>query len=198
MTELRKTFITDETSGDTMTVNSEGRGDVIQHAHVSQGTQHFHIDGLTTGTYRYILIDISDTTNYPHTLTDYVHVEWLEIEVDADVQGAYSVNLGFLDNVDATNGDRYITKHWSGSRTAGNQLLEFINPYPNGWRMRPENTVTHMISLNDTNYQTDVDLPSTLTPTAPDTPAGTGDVVLEVTVTAGTINLSQEMGYHTH
>ena len=196
MSELRKLIITDGT--DDVTVNSDGHLDVVQHTHPDTGAVHFHIDGLTTGTTRYILVDLSDTTNYPHVNTTYAHLEWLQIEVDGTNAAEYKVYIGFLENVDATDGDRYIVKHVSGSRTAGQSIRMFDNFAPNGHRMRSESTATHMISLNDTNYQTDVNLPSTLDPSTSDTPSGSGDVILEIVVSAGTIDASIDLSYHSH
>ncbi len=195
----QKSQLVDAVTGEPMTVNTEGRGDVVQHSHVDQGSLHMHVDGLTAATYRYILIDISDTVNYPHSNTDYAHIEWVEVEVDGSAQATFQLNLGFLKDVDADNGDRYVVKHWSGTRTAGVSFREFVNMYPNGQRMRSESIATHMISVDDANYQTaGADLPSTLDPTTSDTPSGNGDVVLEVIVGAGTIDMAIEIGYHSH
>lgn len=179
-------------------VDENGRIAVVQHAHPDTGAIHFHIDGLTVGTYRFILIDISDITNYPHANTTYAHVEWVEIQVDSNNTGAYSVSLGFLENVNGDNGDRYIIKHWSGSKTVGNQLLIFEHMVPAGWRMQSGRILTHAISVNDANYQTDVNLPSSIDPSAPDTPSGDGDVITEIIVTAGEINIAIDIGYHSH
>jgi hypothetical protein len=184
--------------GNVMTVNSDGRGDIIQHSHLDSGAMHMHVDDLTAGTYRYIAVDISNTSGYPHDNTNYAHIEWLQLEVDGTNSAVYTVRLGFLENVDATNGDRYVMKHWSGNQTAGRQIRDFVNPYPNGWRMRSENSATHMISVDDTAYQTDVNLPSSLDPDTADTPSGSGDVVLEIIVSAGTIDIAVELGYHSH
>lgn len=194
----QKTQLVDAITGDPVAINTEGRIEIIQHPHQGFGTLHFHVEGLTAGTYRFILIDISDTTNYPHINTSNAHLDWFEIQVDADVNGDYAINLGFVENVDATAGDKYITKHWSGTKSAGNQLLESFSPFPNGWRMISSKVATHDITLNDTNYQTDVNLPSTLDPATADTPAGSGDVILEIVVNAGEINFSLDVGYHSH
>jgi hypothetical protein len=198
MSIIRKVYVTDEVNDTTMTVNSEGRGDIVQHAHIDSGATHFHLAGLGIATTRYILIDISDTTNYPHSNTTYAHVEWVQLEVDGSAAAAYTVNFGFLENVDTDNGDRYVVKHWSGTRTAGQSIRQLDNLYPNGWRMRSGSLATHAISLNDANYQTDVNLPTTLSPGAAATAPGDGDVILEVIVTAGTIDIAVELGYHSH
>jgi hypothetical protein len=189
--------VVSSTKGDyDMTVNEEGRGDVVQHAHPNSGTIHF--EASITATSRFILIDVSDTTNYPHTETNYVHIEWLQVAVDGDNQADYEVCIGFLENVDATNGDFYGAKCFSGTKTAGRSFVQFESPYPNGWRMRTSDMATSKTSLNDTNYQTDVDLKTTLDPSTADTPSGDGDVVAVVTVSGGTLNLTVDIGYHTH
>lgn len=198
MTELRKLILVDAVTGEALDINIEGRAEIVQHAHPDTGAIHFHVEGLTAGTYRFILIDLSDTTNYPHANTSYAHVEWIEAQVDSNNTGDYTVSLGFLENVDDANGDRYISKHWSGTKTAGNQLLAFDNLLPAGWRMRSQSIATHAISTNDTNYQTDVNLPSTLDPATSDTPSGNGDIVLEIVVNVGEIDVSFDIGYHSH
>lgn len=188
----------DGNTGKAMTVNSEGRGDVVQHAHVGQATLHFTVEGLEVGIHRFILIDISDTANYPHINTDYVHIEWLHTEIDGNNQADYTSCIGFLKNVDASNGDRYALSCVSGTKTAGQSIRLFENYYPNGYRLRSESIVTSNISLNDTAYQTDVNLKSTLNPITADTPAGNGDVILEIVVNAGVVNANIDLGYHTH
>lgn len=198
MTQLRRHIVVSESTDVSMTVNSEGRGDVVQHEHPSRTAIHITVNNLTTGVYRYVIVDMSDTVNYKHIAGEYAHLEWVEIQIDSDNTGAFTAGLGFVENVDASGGDRYIVKHWSGDKTAGNSFQELVNLYPNGWRMISSHVTTHEVSLADAGYQADVLLPSTLNPTAADTYPGDGDVVLEVTVEAGSVNMSFELSYHTH
>lgn len=198
MSWLRNIFITDANTGKTAGIDDDGRLAVTPHSHHNNGTIHMHVDGLTTGTTRYILVDISNTTDYPHTNTDFVHLEWFDIEVDGNTSANYTVNLGFLENVDATNGDRTIVKHWSGSRTVGQSIRALFDPIPNAPKMHSDYVTTHEVSLNDINYQTDVNMATTLDPTTADTPSGNGDVVLEIIVTAGTVDIAISASYHTH
>lgn len=177
---------------------STGAIKVSEHSVVGNGAFHMHIDSITAGTTRYIVIDISDTTNYPHTETDYPHLEWIQMAVDGNATADYVISVGFLDDVDATNADSYMMKHWSGTKTAGRSFREHLVFAPNGWKMSPEFIATSDVTLNDTNYQTDVNLPSTIDPGTSDTPSGSGDMILEVVVAAGEISLSLEGGYHSH
>lgn len=197
MTELRKVQITDIANSNDMTVNSEGRGDVVQHAHPNNGFIHFESASLSASQ-DFILIDISDTVNYPHTLTDYVHLEWLRIHTDATALTAdYSIEVGFLENVDATDGDFHALYDLSGAINLGTSKDVQFNFYPNGARCQAS-SVANNPTLNDTAFQTDVNLASTLDPTTADTPSGDGDLVLRLSHTAGNIIIGVEASYHTH
>lgn len=176
----------------------DGHLSVIPHAHGDSSTIHFHVDNLTTGTYKYILVDRSDLTNYHHLYENELHMEWIEIEVDSDNTGEYFVSWGFLDNVDASGGDRYVIDHISGSKTAGNSIHIHKNFGIHGPVMDPNKVTTHNISVADTSYQTDVNLPSTLDPTSANTPSGTGDIVVEATIISGSVNLAITFQYHSH
>ena len=55
------------------------------------------------------------------------------------------------------------------------------------------------VTENDTAFQTDVNLRSTLDPTGTAaTPSGNGDMVMRVTDTAGTYTITVMVGYHSH
>lgn len=197
---VAKRVIQDPVTGALATINPDGRQNVVQHAHPDSGQIHVDVTALTTANNpeRYLVIDLSNTTGYPHNSTGHIHVEWVEVQVDSNNIGAYDLTLGFLADVDSTGGDRYAVKKWSGDKTAGNQLADFVNIAPGGWRMRTQNIATSNIVLASTNYQTDVPIPTTLNPSSASVAPGSGDVVLEVDLTAGTIDLSFEIGYHSH
>ncbi len=182
----------------TMTINSDGHGEIVQNCHPDSSAMHFHIEDQTASSTSFILIDISDTTNYGHSNTSFIHIEWVQAQVDASITGNYELSIAFLEDVDVTSGNRYIIKHWSGTQQAGNQLLIFENMFPSGWKMRAINNATHLISLNNTDYQTDVNLATTLDPSSADTPPGAKDVIMFLEVTAGTINVAIDIGYHSH
>ena len=110
---------------------------------------------------------------------------------------AYMVGWGFLDNVDATNGDFFHFHHIVGTRTAGLLQESSLIMSPNGWVGNGQHATGHK-SLNDAAFQTDVNLASTLDSGVADTPSGDGDIVLRAMVTAGTIDITISVGYHTH
>ena len=68
--------------GKAPSINSEGYLDSVQHAHPDSGIFHFHASSIAASQ-DFILIDISDDTNYPHAAGSYAHLEWLNFQVDA-------------------------------------------------------------------------------------------------------------------
>jgi hypothetical protein len=193
--KARRVLITGS-DGTIAEVNSEGRLDVVEHAHVSNGFIHFEKD--MSASEDLILIDISDTTNYPHIDTSYIHLENIRIHTDSSASADYTLEIGFLDDVDADNGNFYSLIDVDGTKTTGQRKEIFLNLYPNGPRCQTSSIATSEKSLNDTAFQTDVNLASTLDPGTTDTPSGDGDFVLRVTVNAGTVIVGVELSYHTH
>lgn len=160
---------------------------------------HFRANNITSDT-NFILHDMSDTTNYKHlsTHTAYIHIKNIFVQVDANAAATWDVKLGFLQNVDDTNGDFWIIRHWAGSIQASQDLLLFLPLDASGNKCTPDDTITHGISLNDTAYQTDVNLPSIIDPTTADTPAGNNDLVLLVEVSTGAVDVVFDFAGHTH
>lgn len=81
----------------------------IDSQNVVQGfgaTQTIHLDTATNSTLiAYMLVDISDTTNWKHTNTDHIIIRHLLIETDPDASWVGEVKIGFLSSVDGTDGD---------------------------------------------------------------------------------------------
>lgn len=181
------------------TVNTEGRLDVVQHSHPGSGYIHVDFDVTAgAGDTDLILIDLSDTTNYPHSETGYIHIEEIHIDIDSGSSSVYSVTIGFLENVDATDGDLYEIMHVDGSKDAGLSKEISRKFYPNGPRCSSTYIATSDITLNDTTYQTDVNLATTIDPGTADTPPGSGDLVLIANTTSANIGVEINIAYHTH
>lgn len=182
---------------ETATINPEGNLNITPHAHPDNGVFHFHVDGLAADT-QFILIDISDIINYPHVNTDYVHIDWLDFEVDASANADYTVSIGFLEDVDINSGDFYVVSHFSGTKQTGQNKELFKRYIPAGVRARASSVVTHAANIDTTDWQTNVDLATTLDPTTADTGPGIRDFVMKVIINAQNINLAVDGGYHTH
>lgn len=153
-----------------------------------------HIDnGSIAATTASMVIDLSDTTNWPHTETGHVNIEWMIIEVDPDAAFLGEVKIGFLSNVDGTNGDFNQVIDIDMAKKS-DLVIENIDFGTHGIDMRA-NHHFGPITANSTLFQTDVNL------IGPDGntsyPSGDGDIVLLVERAAGSVDVSVSLGYET-
>ena len=158
-------------------------------------TQTVHLDtGSVAAQTAFMLIDISDTTNWQHTNTDHVIIRHILIEVDPDASYLGEVKIGFLSSVDGTDGDLNQIIDLDLAKKS-DLVIEDLS-FAGGFHCQAS---THFgpILADSTLFQTDVDLggpddPSTLT-----YPSGNGDLVMLVEVAAGTADVSVTMVYET-
>ncbi len=69
-------------------------------------TSTMHLDTATDSTLKaFMLVDISDTSNWKHTETDHIIIRHILIEADPDASWVGEVKIGFLSNVNGTDGD---------------------------------------------------------------------------------------------
>ena len=195
MTELRKNYVTDETTGDTLEIDSLGHAGVVNHAHSEGG--HILFKKTFSASEDVILIDLSDTTNYPHDNTVWLHTSNMTLDIQGDATADYVVTIGFLASVDGTDGDFHEIFEIDGSKKAGSSHTLQISQAPEAPKLKAGSFVGPM-SENDTAFQTDVNLASTLDPATADTPSGSGDMVMRVLRTAGTFSVNLMIGYHSH
>jgi hypothetical protein len=151
---------------------------------------HIDVQNISAQT-AFMLIDLSDTTNWPHTETGHVNLEYIVLEVDPDASYLGEVKLGFLTNVDGTNGDFNQVFDVDMAKKS-DLLVETINFGSHGMDLE----ITHWFGptiANSTLFQTDVNL---LGPDgATSYPSGDGDLVMLVERSAGTVDISVTMGY---
>jgi hypothetical protein len=141
----------------------------------------------------FMVIDVSDTTNWPHTETGHVNIEWLILEVDPDNSFTGEIKLGFLENVDATNGDFYQVIDIDMARSSS-LVVENMDFGTHGIDMESDHHFGPIIA-NSTLFQTDVNLDG---PDGTNSfPSGNGDVVLLVERSAGSVDVSITVGYET-
>lgn len=155
-------------------------------------TVHIGAIGVASET-AYMLIDLSDTTNWPHSNTGHVNIIGVAPVLTPNNSFRGDVTIGFLTNVDATNGDMNVIHGWHFVQASG-----FINGYVNWSFSHVEGEVVTWFGptkANNTNFQTDVNL------AGPDGttvfPSGDGDVVMLVERTAGTIDVGLTVLYKT-
>ncbi len=147
----------------------------------------------TTG---FMLVDLSDITNWPHTGIAHIDIESVTVQINPITAFRGDVELGYLSDVDADNGDFNVIFTWHFDQNADTvfQRLDFgalghfhANATTPQW-FGP-------VTANDAIWQTDVNL---LGPDGNTSyPSGNGDLVLKITRSAGTVDASILVGYHT-
>lgn len=139
----------------------------------------------------YILIDLSDTTNFPHTDTGHIHWDGFLVSINPSVAFVGDIIFGYLKNVDATDGDfvhvRTIHIELQSDNVHGDTIF-----FPVGIGMSDSYHLGAM-TANDTAFQTDV----ALTSPAGTSVAGSGDMAMRVVMSAGNVDISATILYHT-
>ncbi len=158
-------------------------------------TQTVHLDtGAVAVQTAFMLIDISDTTNWKHTNTDHIIIRHLLVEVDPDANYLGEVKIGFLSNVGAAEGDlnQILDLDMAKKSDLAIEDLSFTG----GFHCQAS---THFgpVLVDSALFQTDVNLggpddPSTLT-----YPSGNGDLVMLVERSAGEVDVSVTIIYET-
>lgn len=153
---------------------------------------HFDIQNVQAQT-AYMIVDLSDTTNWPHTKTGYITIEYLILEVDPDSSYAGEVKLGFLSNVDVDNGDFHQIIDIDMARQSA-LLVETIDFGSHGMDLEKAHWFGPT-TADSTLFQTDTSLKGPDGNTS--YPAGDGDLVLIIERTAGAVDVSLTIGYET-
>ncbi len=154
---------------------------------------HLAVDDIaaTTG---YMLVDLSDTTNWPHIPTGLISLRSIVISIDPDVNFQGDIVFGFLENVDGTNGDLLKILSFHLEKKA-DPIDIFINFGPFEMDLDADRWFGPTIA-DDTTWQTDVNL---LGPDGNTSfPAGDGDLVCKVIRSAGQVEIGVTVGYETY
>ena len=147
----------------------------------------------------YVLVDLSDTTNYPHTATGQVHLQGLLLNTEKASDGVYDIWAGVLTENDSDDGsvewfevfhieavgnatdstDRmYVARDY----TFGGSKPQGINLFVDDSSSTPYLT-TNMTTADDSTYDNEVGLTG---PGDDSTLPAAGDVILYVEEVSGT------------
>ena len=177
------------------TANSDTSLNIVYGAHHSKITCFDILNvGADTG---YHLVDLSDTTNYPHTETGHIDLEWITVNISASKLCQAVIYLGFLSSVDATNGDLNVIKTYHIGQAGTNERTQISDTF-----IQPGAMISCQTSewfgptqANDTAWQTDVNL---MSPNGvANSGAGNGDLVMKIDWTAGALDVNLVAAYHT-
>ncbi len=153
---------------------------------------------------RFIIVDLSDTTNYPHEYTNRIEIQHIKIvarETALPAPGTVilSFKTGFLSDVDRTDGTlETITK---SNFTLGNAEMGEQDYYFNENPIVCDSSryVTFDEDENEAAWADTQTYRSTLDSTSADTNPGSGDLVGQVTFwDAGTAEIEILVGYNTY
>lgn len=97
------------------------------------------------GTTFFMAVDLSDTTNYPHTVGTGTHIDWLAtyLQLDKNNQGAGTARVGVITRIDGTNADVSFfagTSFTNGSGTGGTSIRDRAYPQPLSTRVESGST----------------------------------------------------------
>ncbi len=150
----------------------------------------------------YVLVDLSDTTNFPHDQTGYIEFLGMVINTEKASDGVYDLWFGVISEVDATNGsaDWFQVIHLEAVGNATDSTDRFAwqidytlaggNPRGVVCDVISEATphlVTNITQNGNTNWQTDTGLASPAGAAAGATgKPGAGDIVMWVEEVSGT------------
>jgi len=184
--------MTNQYNGDLTTDIQGDRAQVVILGTVLTDT--VHIDAEVAVETAFMVIDKSNTAVWKHTQSTGYHVvlEYIILEVNPDNSYAGEVKLGFLENVSGTDGVFHQFLDIDLRKQAAT-VIEVIEFGEHGFQL---STNTHFgPQITSTRFQTDVNLGGPDDPTTLTYPSGDGDLVLWVTRTAGTVDVSLTVGY---
>ena len=163
----------------------------------------------------YVLVDLSDSTNFPHTATNEAHLLGLHVSAEGHSNAVFDIWVGVISEVDASNG----TAEWfdifhlesdhnptdstdrftcSRDYTLGGTNPEGINCCITSGSMTK--IVTMQRQAGNTNWQTDTGLASPVGAASGATgKPGAGDIVVwvEEATNGGTLDFSITATYET-
>jgi len=150
----------------------------------------------------YVLVDLSDTTNFPHAGTTHVEVLGLKVSTEKASDGVYDIWFGVITEVDASNGsaDWFEVFHLQASGNATDSTDRFAwqldytlggsNPQGINCLVVSEalpHFITNVTQNGSTTWQTDTGLGSPAGAAAGATGRpGAGDIVMWVEEVSGT------------
>lgn len=173
------------------TINKGGRrSQFVAAGYADTDIIHIDVQNIIL-TQAFMLVDLSDTVNWPHSNTGYINIEYIILEIDPDDSFVGEVKLGFLSNVDATNGDFHQVIDIDMIRKS-DLLVEVVDFGSHGMDLE----LSHWFgptTANSTRFRTGVNL---LGPDGNTSyPSGNGDLVMLIERTGGAVDVSMTIGY---
>ena len=157
-----------------------------------------------------VLIDLSDTSGFPHKETREINISSIRVNFDKAAASTATVRIGVVNFVDTSTGSITWFYEIKSDLNVSNTNVELFRNYnPNFIRTRVEGgtascgddcngTTPYLFSNSKTNgsttYQTDVKL---LSVTGTNVFPGRGDIVMEWTKAGSAMNITVDIDYNT-
>jgi hypothetical protein len=154
---------------------------------------HLDAQGVATAT-GFMLVDLSDTTNWPHVNTGHVDLEYINIQINPSTSYRGDINVGWLENVNTNYGDLKVLYTWHFDQ-ASSILVDQLNFGVAGGFHAESDRWFGFSDATSVLWQTDVNIQGPDGATS--YPSGDGDFVLRVGRTAGDVDVSILVGYTT-
>lgn len=141
-----------------------------------------------------ILVDLSDTTNFPHDATGRIDVSWMKIDIEKSAANVIGeIEVGMITRIDGTDADiSYLTglQFLKGSDT---NLSEIMNYQPSQLKFAAGRFITNVTETNVAAVNTGTTLDSANGSITP----GLGDVIIKQAYTSGgNYDFDIEILYH--
>lgn len=159
------------------------------------------VGSQTTATTTYYgLVDLSDTTNFPHTDTGRLDISFIRLSIDKAKTALGSLSFGIITRINGTNAD--IVYFANGSFTENDTPTIEINANISPHQVKGEivnqrlsRFKTNAVALNVTAINTGVTLTGPGTNFVP----AVGDLIIRVvTTTGGNMSFVAAVNYHSH
>jgi len=183
---------------DAVVTTSTSEGETSAHfvpGHVDIEVVHIDVEVSATATTAFMLIDLSDTTNWPHSSTGHIDIAYWMFNVNPTSTFVGDIDIGFLSAVDGDNGDfnGVFEIHMDKKQDSITEMMNF-----GAFEMSLE--LAHWFGptiANSTLFQT-----SGANIVGPDGstshPSGAGDLAMIVTATTSDVAVGLTIGYRTH
>jgi hypothetical protein len=169
------------------------------HAHKSSGYAHMHIPTIAApATIDVLLLDLDDTTNFPHTDTYRWHLDVLDAAIDPGTNSAWVMSLWLVEDVTATDCTRIMFWERTGAKIVGNRLDIFERWTPYGPVGDSNKIVSSIVETGYTNWNSVTNLRTIYSTGTPVATPGNGDMILSIDVSGDDVALEINFGYHTH
>lgn len=156
----------------------------------------FHVSldtGATSAATGFILIDLSDTASFPHTNTGHVIITWEKISISPSTAFRGSVCVGVLTDSGIVSSDIDLLNNFEFTQAAPNNVNVF-HEY-NGHHFSSKSDRYLVDGLTDDQIFT---TGGALAIPGPGTAApAIGDIILKITRSAGTVDVTYSLGYRT-